>query len=285
MKYLLCGGSGFIGGHLVELIESKGHEVVIYDLKAPEWFSPDAEVERGDVLNRGHLTDVAKTCDAIFDCSGVLGSAETFDHIEKTINVNLFGTLNVLEAAKEVDIPVVYLSLKNEWKNPYMISKRAGTELCEMYHQYQGVKTVAIRGLNAYGPRQHWDPVRKMFPRFLMQLLNKETITIFGDGKQIVDMIYVTDMAEIMWRAYEEGVWGEVFDAGTGRPMTVIDVAEYLVGRIGGDIEFVPHRKGEPDRAIALADPSFVKQKLDFYPEVSWDEGVDRSVEWYKSLL
>jgi len=284
MQFLVTGGSGFIGGHLVELILEKGHDVVIYDLKEPEWFTPNCKVVQGDVLKKEDLMEAAKGCDAIFDCSGVLGSAETFEHIVKTFKVNALGTINVLDTAKELDIPIIYLSLKNEWKNPYMISKRAGTELCEMYALYQGTKAVAIKGLNAYGPRQHWDPVRKMFPRFTMQLLKGEPITIFGDGKQIVDMIYVTDMAEIMWLAFEKQVWGTVFDAGTGRPRTVVDVAKTLVTEIGGEIKHIPHRIGEPHQAIALADPSFVLQKLDYFPETPWSLGVSKTVKWYRAM-
>lgn len=282
MKLLVTGGSGFIGGHLVELLEEKGHDVIIYDLKEPEWFTPKAEYIKGDILDTDHLKESADGTEGIFDCSGVLGSAETFDHIYKTFEVNLFGTLSVLETAKTLDIPVVYLSLKNEWKNPYMISKRAGTEACEMYFEYQDTKTCAIRGLNAYGPRQHWNPVRKMFPRFTMQLLTGNPITIFGDGDQIVDMIYVKDMAEIMLRAFENRVWGEVFDAGTGVPKTVLDVALDLQEEIGGEINFTPHRIGEPERAIALADPSFVKQILGYYPETSWKDGIKKTINWYR---
>jgi nucleoside-diphosphate-sugar epimerase len=286
-KFLVAGGSGFIGSHLVDLLQSKGHKVVIFDLKEPDpkWYQPTCEVVLGDVLDKDSIRAAMDGVDGIFDCSGVLGSAETFDHIEKAVSVNIFGTLNVLEVAREFDVPIVYLSLKNEWKNPYMISKRAGSEFCEMYAKYRGTRAVAIRGLNAYGPRQHWDPVRKMFPRFVTTLLKGEPIKIFGNGKQIVDMIYVRDMAETMWRAYEKEVWGTVFDSGTGVPRTVLDVANDLIKQIGGTIEHVEMRPGEPDEAVALADPSFVKQKLDYYPETEWKDGVAIAIDWYKELL
>lgn len=291
MKFLVTGGSGFIGSHLVELIQAKGHEAIIYDIKAPDpdWYKPEGEVVIGDIMDKEKLEEAVKDMDCVFDCSGVLGSAETFEHVEKTIQTNILGTLYLLEVAHKHNVPVIYLSLKNEWKNPYMISKRAGTELCEMYAQYKGAKTVAIRGLNAYGPRQHWDPVRKMFPRFVTTLLKGEKIKIFGDGKQIVDMIYVTDMAKTMWLAFEKGAWGTVFDSGTGVPMTVNQVATDLCLRMSKDplvaIEYIKMRPGEPKHAIALADPSFVRQTLDYYPETSWDEGVEKSIEWYKELL
>lgn len=284
-NFIVTGGSGFIGGHLVEYLEELGHKVTIFDIKEPEWFKPKAEVIIGDILSTEDLMAATEVSDCIFDCSGVLGSAETFDYFEKTLRVNALGTLRVLDVAKERGIPVVYMSLKNSWKNPYMISKRTGSELCQAYYQYLGTKACAIAGLNAYGPRQHWDPIRKMFPRFIMKILNDETFDIFGDGKQIVDMIYVRDLAKIMYLAYEKEVWGEVFDAGSGRPRTVLSIADDLIKMIGkGKYNHIDMRPGEPDQAIALADPSFIVQKLDYYPETSWEEGCKISLEWYKDL-
>lgn len=283
-NYLVTGGSGFIGGHLVELLKEEGHRVTIYDVKPPAWFEHEIIVT-GDILDRDNLLSAAKGSDGIFDCSGILGSAETFGFIEKTLRVNFLGTMTVLDVAKELDIPVVYLSLKNEWKNPYMISKRAGTELCEMYYKYHGVKTIAIRGLNAYGPRQHWYPIKKMFPRFVTRLLTGKPIKIYGDGRQVVDMIYVRDMAKIMSLAMESGNWGDVFDAGSGRPRLVKDIAEDLLNLFGGEIKYVKMRLGEPERAIALADPSYVLQKLDYYPETTWTEGVNETITWYSQIL
>ena len=284
-SFVVTGGSGFIGGHLVEYLEEMGHTVTIFDIKKPDWFKTKAEIIIGDILSTDDLMAATEGSDCIFDCSGVLGSAETFDYFEKTLRVNALGTLRVLDVAKERGIPVVYMSLKNSWKNPYMISKRTGSELCQAYHQYLGTKACAIAGLNAYGPRQHWDPIRKMFPRFIMKILNDETFEIFGDGKQIVDMIYVRDLAKIMYLAFEKEVWGEVFDAGSGRPRTVLSIADDLIRMIGkGKYNHIEMRPGEPDQAIALADPSFTVQKLDYYPETSWEDGCIKSLEWYKEL-
>ncbi len=284
-KFVVTGGSGFIGGHLVEYLEDMDFDVKIFDLKEPEWFSPKAEIIKGDILSKDDLINAAEGCDCIFDCSGVLGSAETFDYFEKTLRVNTLGTLRVLDVAKKLGIPVVYMSLKNTWKNPYMISKRAGTELCQAYSQYLDTKACAISGLNAYGPRQHWDPIRKMFPRFIMKILNDEIIEIFGDGKQVVDMIYVRDLAKIMYLAFEKEVWGDVFDAGSGRPRTVLSIADSLISMIGkGTYKHIEMRPGEPEQAIALADPSYTVQKLDYYPETSWDEGCRMTVDWYTEL-
>ena len=85
--------------------------------------------------------------------------------------------------------------------------------------------------------------------------------------------------------AAEKEVWGEVFDAGSGRPRTVLSIADDLIRMIGkGKYNHIEMRPGEPDQAIALADPSFTVQKLDYYPETSWEDGCIKSLEWYKEL-
>lgn len=299
-KYLVIGGSGFIGGHLVEYIKNGGmDDAYIYDIKPPEWFDEHRAIEYipGDIMDFDHLEKSMAQADGVFDCSGILGSAETFDHVEKTIRVNFLGTLNALEAANRHNLPFVYLSLKNEWKNPYMITKRAATELVEMYAQYKGLQAVSLRGLNAYGPRQHWDPVKKFFPRILTKMLKGDEIEIYGDGLQIVDMIYVRDMVKIMSLTMEslrspDGAVkaGDVFDVGSGRARTVKSVVDGLALWLHKNTEdgvkskftHLPMRPGEPHQAIALANPAYVSQKLDYYPETSWKEGLQLSYNWYK---
>jgi Nucleoside-diphosphate-sugar epimerases len=108
-NFVVTGGSGFIGGHLVEYLEEMGHTVTIFDIKEPDWFKPQAEIIIGDILSTDDLMAATEGSDCIFDCSGVLGSAETFDYFEKTLRVNALGTLRVLDVAKERGIPVVYI--------------------------------------------------------------------------------------------------------------------------------------------------------------------------------
>ena len=98
-------------------------------------------------------------------------------------------------------------------------------------------------------------------------------------------MIYVRDLAKIMYLAFEKEVWGDVFDAGSGRPRTVLSIADSLISMIGkGTYKHIEMRQGEPEQAIALADPSYTVQKLDYYPETSWDEGCRMTVDWYTEL-
>ncbi|MDC0229388.1 NAD-dependent epimerase/dehydratase family protein [Deltaproteobacteria bacterium] len=282
----MTGGSGFIGMYLVKKLQNIGHDVICFDKNIPKWIEPKTKVIIGDINDFEKLKNVARDVECIFHCAGILGSTETFSYIEKTFEVNVFGTLNLLKLAKKLDIPMVYLSLKNDCMNPYMISKRIGTELCQSYSAYLDTRVCAINGLNGYGPRQALTPIPKMVPNMITSVLNGKKIKINGDGKQIVDVIYVEDMAHIMYLAFEKNCWGTKFDAGTGQPRTVKQIAHDVISVLGkGEIEYLPMRKGEHNRSIALADPSFLVQSLDYFPETSWSDGLKETVKWYKSEL
>jgi len=273
MKALVTGGRGFIGSHVVAALRERGHEAYSYDLRCG-----------CSTLDPDMLYRATGGVDVVFGCAGRLGSAETFANTAGALQTNIIGTLNVLEACRLRNIPMVYISLKNDWNNPYMISKHAGTRLCEMYYEYWGAHTAVMRGLNAYGPGQHWGAVRKVIPTFIVNAMKNEPIRLFGDGKQIIDLIYVRDMAEIMVRLWERECWGAVIDGGTGIPVTVAEVARKVVAMTGSKsvIEYEPMRMGEPEHAVALADPAPAKQLLDYYPTTGLDDGLTQTIDWYK---
>jgi len=286
MKAIILGGGGFIGTHLAEVLERRGHSVALFDIKEPTWkVRLDAAMFiKGSILDLDAMRRAFDGQDVVFDCAGILGSAETFDKIEETVQTNITGTLGGLRVSHEFGIPFIYMSLKNVWFNPYMITKRAGTEFCRMYHKYLGHRTVVIRGLNAYGERQKWGKVQKVIPTFITKAIKNETFEIFGDGKQIVDLIYVKDLVEMMVRLWERGLWGEVIDGGTGVPVTVNELADLIIRLTGSEskILHIPMRLGEPPQAVALADPTKAKQLLGYYPTTDLEEGMKQTIEWYR---
>jgi len=259
---------------LCDLLKERGHSRIMrYD------------VHNGlDVLNYPVLEKHVMAHEVVFDVSGMLGSAETFRHVWPTFETNVHGTLNILEAARRTETPVVHLSLKNKWHNPYMISKHASAELCEMYRDYHGLEVSVVRGLNAYGPGQHWGAVRKVVPTFIVNALQNKPLVLFGDGQQIADMIYVRDLAEIMVRLWEQKQWGVVIDGGTGVPMTVRDLAELIIDMSGSKsvIEYEPMRPGEPRDAIAIADASEAMRAVGYYPQTGLVDGMRMTIGWYR---
>ena len=285
-KALITGGSGFIGTHLAEILDRRGYEITLFDIDEPVW-KPEVETFRflrGSILYLDNIQKAFAGQDVVFDCAGILGSAETFDKIEETVQTNITGTLNGLRVSHELGMPFIYMSLKSAWLNPYMITKRAGTRFCQMYHAYLGHKTAVIQGMNAYGERQKWGKVQKIVPTFVIKALKDETLEIFGDGKQIIDQIYVKDLAEMMVRIYEKELWGEVIDGGTGVPVSVNELAELTIKLTDSrsEIKHIPMRIGEPPQAVSLADPTKARQLLDYYPATPLEEGMRLTIKWYK---
>lgn len=271
---LVTGGCGFIGSHLCDLLNDRGHtRIMRYDLR-----------NGLDVLDYPTLEKHVMAHEVVFDCSGVLGSAETFDHVWHTFETNVRGTLNILEAARRMRKPVVHLSLKNSWRNPYMISKQASTQLCEMYRDYHGLEVSVVRGLNAYGPGQHWGAVRKVVPTFIVNAIQNKPLVLFGSGRQIVDLIHVRDLAEIMLRLWEQSCWGEVIDGGTGIPLTVKALAELIVELSGSEssIRHEPMRLGEPANGVAIANASEAMRAVGYYPQVDLIDGLCDTINWYR---
>lgn len=287
MKAIVIGGSGFIGGHLAELLLSKGYETTIADIKEPEgfkWAGGFSKIDVGDIYSIEIMVAEIKP-DVIFDCSGVLGTAETFGNIHAAIDVNIKGVINALDIAKKYDIPFIYCSLTNKWLNPYTITKRAATKFCLMYAKEYNMKVAVVRGLNAYGARQHWKKIRKIAPTFITRALDNVDIVLNGTGNQIVDMVHARDLSEIMIRVFEKGTcWGKAIDGGTGIPITVREVAELIVKLTGSSSKLVnqPMRMGEPEDSITLADPAPVCQLLGFRPQVDLTEGMKEAIEWYR---
>ena len=286
-KAFVLGGSGFIGSHLVEFLEKRNYRVAIFDIKKPDGFTFKGRFYKGDVLNHLVLKDmvIAFEPDIIFDCSGILGTAETFERIQKTIDVNIKGTVNALEVAREFKIPMIYVGLTNKWLNPYTITKRAAERFCLMYAKEFNMKVSVLKGLNAYGQRQHWKKVRKIAPTFITLSLENKPLIINGSGNQVVDFIHARDLAEMMTRMYEmETCWGKSIDGGTGMPITVNEVAQKVIKLANSKSKIVhtPMRRGEPKISVTLANPAPVRQLLDFYPRIGFEEGMKETIEWYK---
>ncbi len=286
MKAIVLGGSGFIGGHLAERLQNQGYEVIIASTSEPHGFEWTGRFEQLDILDFNKLEQLVVEFkpDVIFECSGVLGTAETFEHISRAVDVNIKGVLNALEIATKHDCALIYVGLTNKWFNPYTITKTAADKFCQMYYKEFGTKVVNIKGLNAYGSRQHWKKVRKIAPTFITRAIENEPILINGTGNQIVDMVHTDDLAQIMILAFEKGIWGQSIDGGTGIPMTVNEVAQKVIEMVGSKSEIVhqPMRRGEPEVSVTLANPAPVKQLLGFYPQVSFEDGMKRTIDWYR---
>jgi UDP-glucose 4-epimerase len=292
MKVLVTGGSGFIGQHVCQRLEEYGPEPVTFDRYGPAKRPVYGRNHYlGDVRDYTSVSEAVYHCDGVIDLAGVLGTAETFLDPRPAIAVNISGAMNVFQACQQFNKRCVYISVGNHWMlNPYAITKTTAERFALMMNKESGTEIAIVRGLHAYGPGQKTRPVRKIIPTFIMNALEDTPLTIYGDGLQVADMIYVTDLADILCRALllDHGVYDRVFEAGTGVRTTVLEVAEQVITAVGrGSIRHAEMRQGEEPSSVVLGDPRTLAA---LYPAglprfVGLEAGIGQTVAYYRALV
>jgi UDP-glucose 4-epimerase len=321
MKVVVTGASGFVGGHVVDNLLERGIDVIAFDrLHKGELLRPGVFRFLGDTRDETAVAEAVAVSDGVIHLAGVLGTSETIDNPLPAVETNIRGSLNVFQAVRQYHKRAVYITVGNYWfNNTYSITKTTAENLAWMFNREHGTKIAVVRALNAYGPRQKAAPVRKIMPNFIGQALIGEPITVYGDGEQVMDMIHVRDVADVLVRALlvnhdqysylpERNVDNIVkFEAGTGRPTTVNDVANIVLDEVAkidgqprGSIKHVEMRGGEPPRSVVIGDPStldvlWAGSRTDLDGRVlvatrsdrliTLEDGVRESVEWYRNEM
>jgi len=299
---LVTDGNGFIGRYVVEELIARGHEVAVLDTRFREPV-PGAQLVLGDIRDSTAVTEAVAHADGLIHLAGVLGTQETINNPRPAAETNILGGLNVLEASAQYDIPMVNIAVGNYWmNNTYSITKNTVERFAMMMNKYRGTRITTVRALNAYGPRQTaaapYGPskVRKIMPSFICRALEGEPIEIYGDGTQIMDMIYVADVARVLVQALEvtdkSGPVLDVLEAGTGRETTVNEIAQVVAARVGTDtnqavqITHLPMRPGEDEKSIVLGNPKTLEPiGLDGSDFVPLEDGVLHSVDYFLGYL
>jgi len=258
MRVLVTGGNGFIGKWSREALQERGHEPITFGV------TKGCDV-LGDIRDATALDIAVSTCDAVMHLAGVLGTQETVDDPLPAIETNILGGLNVFKAIRRYEVPAVNICAANHWMfNPYSITKKAAEQFALMANKEWGTRIAMVRGLNVYGPGQKAYPVKKIMPNLIEPALRDEPVTIYGDGDQIMDMIYVADVAEILVDALlkPHGCYDTVMDAGTGRKTTVNDLAQAVLEALGKEmvegltVNHVRMRPGEMEHSVVLGNPT-----------------------------
>jgi len=304
---LVTGGAGFIGSYVVDRLLKDGKRVLVLDHTGHQelMFEKDnVTLFLGDMRDETTVFEAVSHADAFIHLAGVLGTQETIAKPTPAIMTNITGGLNILEAAARYGVPGVNIAVGNHWENnPYSISKSTVERLVRMFNDYRHTNVSIVRALNAYGPRQSvaapYGPskVRKIMPSFVMRALHGDDIEIYGDGNQIMDMIYVADVADMLvdalYHTNERGHFEGVIEAGTGADTTVNDIAEAVLSNVraqgiptNSKITHIPLRAGETPGAVVKADVSTQEQ---LYPEgkslTTLGIGVGRTVAYYREQL
>jgi len=307
MKYIVTGGAGFIGSHIVQELAGRGDEVVVLD----NLFSGTRE-NIGSFLKReevtfvnGSITDLPLLTETFGGANGIFHQAaiasvpRSIAHPAATNEANVTGTLNVLIAARECGVQkIVFASsssvygdtptlpkredMKPAPLSPYAVSKLAGEQYLQAFHHVYGLQTIALRYFNVFGPRQ--DPKSEyaaVVPKFVTAILAKKPIIVFSDGEQGRDFTYVKDVVQANIRAMESSAQG-VFNIACNRRISINDLAS-LVMEITGNRVPVRH---EPPRAgdvrDSLADISRAQAAFGYEPEYTVRQGLEETIAWYR---
>jgi len=287
---LVTGGGGFIGGYVVDILLHNNYNPIIFDRRY-EPASADKGFFLGDVTHFTSVNEAVSICDGVIHLAGVLGTAETIDEPRPALNTNIFGSMNVFQACRNYNKRCVYISVGNYWmNNSYSITKNTAERFAKMFNTEHGTEIAVVRALNAYGPGQKHEPIRKIIPNFILPALRDEEITVYGDGSQIMDMIFVEDVADILTRALliEHGQYDTNFDAGTGVETTVQEIAELVIKLVGkGRIKNVPMRAGEPEKSVVLGKPDTLKPLYNGNKPIllSLEAGLRKTIPYYEDLL
>ena len=302
MKVLITGGNGFIGRHTRAELHACGYEVLVFDRH--DHYSSLDEFFLGDIRDAVAVNEAMAHSDAWIHLAGVLGTAETIANPRPAAETNVLGGLNVLEAAAQYGLPGVNIAVGNWWmNNTYAITKNSVERFSRMFVKERGLPVTNVRALNAYGPLQSVaqpygnSKVRKIMPSFVCRALLGHPIEIYGDGEQIMDMIYVQDVATVLVNALEatinNGALPETIEAGTGRPTTVNFIAEAVqktaleLYGVESEIRHLPMRSGEPDRSVVLANTDMLVDYdiIDPNSLLSLEEGLVPTAEYFMEYL
>lgn len=281
-KILVTGSQGFIASHVIEQLHSQDCHVIGLErhvgYRIGAVYEPD-EIYVGDVRDRNLVDKVVAMSDGVINLAGILGSQETIKNPYPSIETNIMGALNCLEAATVWNVPMVQIAVGNyQEENSYAISKTTAERLSRMYARERGTKVNIVRGLNAYGERQKSYPIRKIIPSFVQRALNGEDIEIYGDGEQRMDMIYVKDLADILFEVLTKPDWGKTYEAGTGIAPSVNDIATVILAATDSKSKLVhlPMRPGEQPQAQVVA-----KEPYPFKYH-TFGNAITPVVQWYR---
>lgn len=310
MKYLVTGGAGFIGSHLVENLAKNGNDVIILDNFATGSMNNISQLltndqvalVKGSVTDYNLLLDICKDVDGIFHEGAIPSVPRSLKDPLASNEANITGTLNILVAARDIGIKkVVYASSSSVYgdtpvlpkkesmvpspKSPYAVTKLTGEYYCQVFSEIYGIEAVALRYFNVFGPRQ--DPKSEysaVIPKFIVRLLHNESPIIYGDGDQTRDFTYVKDVVQANVKAMESHARG-VFNVAYGSRISLnhlVMMMKEIMGVSPKNI-YKPARQG--DVHDSLADISSAKMAFNYLPAYTLESGLTETIQWYQETI
>jgi nucleoside-diphosphate-sugar epimerase len=307
--YIVTGGAGFIGSAIVRrLLREGARKVVVIDNLLTGYEANLKEVkdsidfQRADVRRYEEIAPLIRGASVVFHQAAIPSVPRSIDDPIPSHETNIDGTFNVLRAAREGNAGrVVYAASSSAYgdtdvlpkiedmtphpKSPYALQKLVGEYYCNVFTAVYGLETVALRYFNVYGPRQDpSSPYSGVLSLFMKSLIERRAPTIFGDGEQSRDFTYVEDVAELNLKAAcAPDVSGKIYNGGAGGRITLNQAWALLQKIEGVEIPAIygPVRQG--DVRDSQADMSSAIRELGHAPRFSFEEGMRRTLEWYRN--
>ena len=308
MRYLVTGGAGFIGSHIVDELVRRGHEVVVLDDLSTGKEANLAGVRGKIDLRADSITDLpavqaaCRAADYVLHLAARTSVPKSVADPLETNRINIDGTLNVLVAARDAKVRrLVYAASSAAYGetptlpkvetmpaapiSPYGVTKYVGELYAQVFGRVYGLENASVRYFNVFGPRQ--DPTSQysgVLSRFMLAILEGQPPVVYGDGRQSRDFTYIDNIVDLTLRACEaSGASGKVFNGGTGARITLNEVLKLLEKVTGKKIaaRYDPPRTG--DILDSQADISLAGKALGYEPLVPFEEGLRRTWNWYRS--
>lgn len=304
MKALVTGGAGFIGSNLVRLLLEKGINVRVYDNLSTGYFKNleglPVEFTEGDIRNPELLNQASQDIDLIFHLAASIGNVKSLNNPQEDSEVNVIGTLNVLEAARRNKVKrIVHSSSaaifgelltmpidENHPLNPdspYGVSKLSAEKHMLCYSKIYGIEVVCLRYFNVYGVHQRYDAYGNVIPIFANRLVMGSPLTIYGDGEQTRDFVNVKDVAKINYLAAISDHCNTVYNVGSGSQVTINHLAQLVQSESGLKAKEIVYASPRPSEVRhCKADIGKAKKELGFEPSVGISKGLHEYFNWFK---
>ena len=305
--YLVTGGAGFIGSHLSEELVRRGHTVRVADSLITGKRSnldhiPEVQFVEGDLADLEFARSVVQGCDYVLHQAAIPSVPRSVKDPIASNRANVDATLNVLVAARDAgvrrlvfagsssaygDTPTLpkHEEMPTNPLSPYALQKVVGEQYLQMFTKLYGLETVSIRYFNVFGPRQDpTSPYSGVISVFATALLDNRPPKIYGDGEQTRDFTYIANVVDGVLRACEAtGASGHVINVATGGRISLNDLFREMRKIVGTNVtpEYAEPRQG--DVRDSQADIRKAKDILGYKPTVSFEDGLKRTIEWYRT--
>ena len=309
-RYLVTGGAGFIGSHLVEALVEKGQDVTVLDNLSTgyrhnlEPWMDRIEFIEGDLTDRQAVERALEGVEFVFHQAALASVPRSVEAPLDTNAACVTGTVQLLDAARRAGVKrLVYAASSSAYGDqpfsskrevdvpsplsPYAAAKLAGEAYCQAFYHTYGFETVCIRYFNVFGPRQDPNsPYSAVIPLFITAMLEGRKPVVYGTGLQSRDFTFVANVVHGNLLAMEaDNVAGRVLNVANGQSTTLLELISVLNRLLGTDVEpeFAPPRPG--DVMESMADITLARNLLGYEPQVGFEEGLERSIAYYRSLV